>query len=135
MNIYLPTLSDENALASLPTKKDAYISALSLHPEIEANKLNVKTPELGIGIARSSYLSTVSLNAGIGTSHTSGSDFTFGEQVRNRWDDSIRLSVNMPIFNSRQTKGAMQKVRLQYKTSMLSSLDEQKTLYKTIKRL
>ena len=49
MNIYLPALSDENVLAPLPTKKDVYISALSLRPEIEASKLNVEASELGIG--------------------------------------------------------------------------------------
>ena len=130
MNIYLPALSDENVLAPLPTKKDVYISALSLRPEIEASKLNVEASELGIGIAKSSYLPTISLSAGIGTNHTSGSDFTFGEQVKNGWNNSIGLSVN-----NRQTKSAVQKAKLQYETSMLSLLDEQKTLYKTIEGL
>ena len=135
MNIYLPALSDENVLAPLPTKKDVYIRALSLRPEIEASKLNVEASELGIGIAKSSYLPTISLSAGIGTNHTSGSDFTFGEQVKNGWNNSIGLSVSVPIFNNRQTKSAVQKAKLQYETSMLSLLDEQKTLYKTIEGL
>ena len=135
MNIYLPALSDENVLAPLPTKKDVYISALSLRPEIEASKLNVEASELGIGIAKSSYLPTISLSAGIGTNHTSGSDFTFGEQVKNGWNNSIGLSVSVPIFNNRQTKSAVQKAKLQYETSMLSLLDEQKALYKTIEGL
>ena len=112
-----------------------YISALSLRPEIEASKLNVEASELGIGIAKSSYLPTISLSAGIGTNHTSGSDFTFGEQVKNGWNNSIGLSVSVPIFNNRQTKSAVQKAKLQYETSMLSLLDEQKTLYKTIEGL
>ena len=47
---------------------------MSLRPEIEASKLNVEASELGIGIAKSSYLPTISLSAGIGTNHTSGSD-------------------------------------------------------------
>ena len=131
MNIYLPALSDENVLAPLPTKRDVYISALSLRPEIEASKLNVEASELGINIAKSSYFPTISLSAGIGTNHTSGSDFTFGEQVKN----SIGLSVSVPIFNNRQTKSAVQKAKLQYETSMLSLLDEQKALYKTIESL
>ena len=135
MNLSLPALSDENVLAPLPTKKDVYIRALSLRPEIEASKLNVEASELGIGIAKSSYLPTISLSAGIGTNHTSGSDFTFGEQVKNGWNNSIGLSVRVPIFNNRQTKSAVQKAKLQYETSMLSLLDEQKTLYKTIEGL
>lgn len=135
MNIFLPALSDENVLAPLPAKRDVYISALGLRPEIEASKLNVEASELGINIAKSSYFPTISLSAGIGTNHTSGSDFTFGEQVKNGWNNSIGLSVSVPIFNNRQTKSAVQKAKLQYETSMLSLLDEQKALYKTIETL
>ena len=135
MNIYLPTLSDENVLAPLPTKRDVYISALSLRPEIEASKLNVEASELGINIAKSSYFPTISLSAGIGTNHTSGSDFTFGEQVKNGWNNSIGVSVSVPIFNNRQTKSAVQKAKLQRETSMLNLLDEQKNLYKAIEGL
>ena len=135
MNIYLPALSDENVLAPLPTKRDVYISALSLRPEIEASKLNVEASELGINIAKSSYFPTISLSAGIGTNHTSGSDFTFGEQVKNGWNNSIGLSVSVPIFNNRQTKSAVQKAKLQRETSMLNLLDEQKNLYKAIEGL
>ncbi len=117
------------------TLEDVYISALGLRPEIEASKLNVEASELGINIAKSSYFPTISLSAGIGTNHTSGSDFTFGEQVKNGWNNSIGLSVSVPIFNNRQTKSAVQKAKLQYETSMLSLLDEQKALYKTIESL
>lgn len=135
MNIYLPALSDENVLIPLPTKRDIYISALAIRPEIEAGKLNIEASELGIDIAKSSYFPTISLSAGIGTNHTSGSDFTFAEQVKNGWNNSIGLSVSVPIFNNRQTKSAVQKAKLQRETSMLSLLEEQKALYKTIEGL
>lgn len=135
MNIYLPALSDENVLTPLPTKKDIYISALAIRPEIEASKLNIEASELGIDIAKSSYFPTISLSAGIGTNHTSGSDFTFAEQVKNGWNNSIGLSVSVPIFNNRQTKSAVQKAKLQRETSILSLLEEQKALYKTIEGL
>lgn len=132
MNIFLPTLSDENVLAPLPTKKDVYLSALTLRPEIEASKLNVAASDLGINIAKAGYMPTISLSAGIGTSNLSSSDFTFSEQLKNGWKNSIGLSISVPIFNNRQTKSAVQKAKLQKETSMLSLLDEQKTLYKNI---
>lgn len=135
MDVYLPALTDDKVLSPLPAKRDVYVSALALRPEIEAGKLNVTASELGIDIARSGYLPTISLSAGIGTNHTSGSDFTFGEQVKNGWNNSIGLSVSVPIFNNRQTKSAVQKAKLQYETNMLSLLDEQKALYKTIESL
>ena len=126
MNIYLPAPVRRKCTGSAAYQRDVYISALSLRPEIEASNLNVEASELGINIAKSSYFPTISLSAGIGTNHTSGSDFTFGEQVKNGWNNSIGLSVSVPIFNNRQTKSAVQKLKLQYETSMLSLLDEQK---------
>lgn len=135
MNVYLPALSDENVLAPLPTKKDVYISALSFRPEIEAGKLDIEASELGIDIAKAGYMPTVNLSAGIGTNHTSGSDFTFTEQMKNGWNNSIGLSVSVPIFNNRQTKSSVQKAKLQHETSMLNLLDNQKTLYKAIEGL
>ena len=135
MNVYLPALSDENVLTLLPSKKEVYVSALTLRPEIEAGKLNVEASELGIDIAKAGYFPTISLAAGIGSNNVSSSDFTFGEQIKNGWKNSIGLSVSVPIFNNRQTKSAVQKAKLQYETSMLSLLDEQKALYKTIEGL
>lgn len=132
MNIYLPALSDVNVLAPLPAKKDVYASALTFRPEIQAGKLNVEASKLGIDIAKSGYLPSLSLSAGLGTNHTSGSDFTFGEQMKNGWNNSIGLSISVPIFNNRQTKSAVQKAKLQTETSMLTLLDDQKTLYKMI---
>lgn len=42
MTLYIPTLGDENVLSPLPSKTDVYRSALTLRPEIEAGRLNVK---------------------------------------------------------------------------------------------
>lgn len=135
MNIYLPVLSDANVLSPLPTKKDVFASALTLRPEIEAGKLNVQASELGIDIAKAGYIPTVSLSAGMGTNSANGSDFTFSEQMKKGWSNSIGLSISVPIFNNRQTKSAVQKAVLQRETSMLNLLDSQKTLYKTIEGL
>lgn len=135
LNVYLPALGDENVLAPLPTKKDVYQTALAFRPEIEASKLNVEVSDLNITIAKAKYLPIVSLSAGIGTNNTSGSDFTFAEQVKNGWNNSLGLSVSVPIFNNRQTKSAIQKSQLQRETNLLNLLDEQKMLYKAIEGL
>ena len=135
MNLYIPALSDENVLSPLPTKTDVFHAALTIRPEIEASKLDVKASELDINIARSGYIPTLSLSAGIGSTNANGNDFTFGEQIKQNWNNSLGLTVSIPIFNNRQTKSAIQKAKLQKQTSELSLLDEQKTLYKTIEGL
>lgn len=135
MELYIPALNDENVLSPLPDKTDVYRSALIFRPEIEAGKLNVQTSDLNIKIARSGYLPTLSLTAGIGTSHANGSDFTFSEQIKQNWNNSLGFTISVPIFSNRQTKSAVEKAKIQKQTSELDLLDEQKTLYKTIESL
>jgi len=130
MNLYLPSLGDENVLIPLPTKTDVYQAALTFRPEIESGKLN-----LDISIAKAGYIPTLSLSAGIGTTNANGNDFSFSEQVKNNWNNSLGLTVSIPIFTNRQTKSAVQKARLQKQTSELDLQDQQKTLYKTIESL
>ena len=135
MTLYIPTLGDENVLSPLPSKTDVYRSALTLRPEIEADRLNVKASELDINIARSGYIPTISLSAGIGSTNTNGNDFTFGEQIKQNWNNSLGVTVSVPIFNNRQTKSAVQKAKIQKQNSELDLLDNQKNLYKTIEGL
>ncbi len=135
MQIFIPELDNQNVFIPLPTKSDVFHHALAIRPEIEAGKLNVQVAELNIDIAKSGYLPTLSLSAGIGTNNTSGNDFTFTEQLKNGWNNSLGLTLRMPIFDNRQTKSTIQKARLQRETNMLALLDEQKVLYKTIEGL
>ena len=135
MTLYIPTLGDENVLSPLPSKTDVYRSALTLRPEIEAGRLNVKASELDSSIARSGYINTISLSAGIDRTNTNGNDFTFGEQIKQNWNNSLGVTVSVPIFNNRQTKSAVQKAKIQKQNSELDLLDNQKNLYKTIEGL
>ena len=135
MNLYIPILGDENVLMPLPTKSDVYHSALILRPEIEAGKLDVEIANLDIKNARAGYIPTLSLSAGIGTTNTNGNNFTFSEQVKQNWNNSLGFTVSIPIFSNRQNKSAVEKAKIQKMTSELSLLDEQKALYKTIEGL
>ena len=123
MNLYLPQLDDSNVLTPLPSKDDVYNTALSLRPEIEAGKLNVETSDLSIKMARAGYLPTLSLSAGIGSTNANGSDFSFSEQVKRNWNNSLGLTLSIPIFDKRQTKSSINKAKLQKQTSQLDLLE------------
>jgi len=135
MDLLLPELQDNNVLLPLPDKMSVYSTALSIMPEIESSKLNTQSANMDVVIAKAGYMPTLSLSAGVGTSHTTGTNFTFGQQVKNGWNNSIGLSLNVPIFNNRKTKSAVQKAKLQVIDSELSELNEQKTLFKTIETI
>ena len=135
MDLFLQPLDDSSVLIPLPTKDDVYQSALNLRPEIESSKLNIEASDMNIKIARAGYIPSLSLSAGIGTTNANGNDFSFSEQVKQNWNNSIGLTLSIPIFDKRQTKSAVNKAKLQRQTSELDLMDNQKTLYKTIESL
>ena len=135
MDLFLPQLDDSSVLIQLPTKDDVYQTALNLRPEIESGKLNIEAADMNIKITRAGYIPSLSLSAGIGTTNANGNDFSFSEQVKQNWNNSIGLTLSIPIFDKRQTKSAVNKAKLQRQTSELDLMDNQKTLYKTIESL
>lgn len=135
MDLFLPPLDDSSVLIPLPTKDDVYQTALNLRPEIESGKLNIEAADMNIKITRAGYIPSLSLSAGIGTTNANGNDFSFSEQVKQNWNNSIGLTLSIPIFDKRQTKSAVNKAKLQRQTSELDLMDNQKTLYKTIESL
>jgi len=135
MDLFLPPLDDSSVLIPLPNKDDVYQTALNLRPEIESSKLNIEASDMNIKISRAGYIPSLSLSAGIGTTNANGNDFSFSEQVKQNWNNSIGLTLSIPIFDKRQTKSAVNKAKLQRQTSELDLMDNQKTLYKTIESL
>ena len=125
-------MDDTDVLSPLPLKDDVYQTALAFRPEIESGRLNIEAADLGIKVARAGYIPSISLSAGIGSTNANGSDFTFSEQIKQNWNNSLGVTLSIPIFNQRQTKSAVNKAKLQKQTSQLDLLDSQKELYRTI---
>ena len=132
MRLDLPQVGDETVLGPLPPTADVYRAALALRPEIEAGRLDIEAAELGVKVARAGYIPSISLTAGIGSSNANGNDFTFTEQLKQNWNNSLGLTLSVPLFDRRQTKSAVNKAKLQKQTSQLDLLDRQKELYRTI---
>lgn len=131
----IPELDETNVLSPLPAKADIYNTALALRPEIQSSRLNIQSADLSISMAKAGYMPNVSLTAGIGTNHTTGSDFTFSEQVKRGWNNSIGLSVSLPIFSNRETKSAVGKAKIQRESRQLDLTNAQKELYRTIETM
>ena len=132
MVLDLPELGATDVLSPLPAKDDVYRTALGLRPEIESGKLNIEAADLNIKVARAGYIPSISLTAGIGSSNANGNDFTFSEQIKQNWNNSLGVTLSIPIYDHRQTKSAVNKAKLQKQTSQLDLMDQQKELYRTI---
>lgn len=130
--VVMPELTEEDILAPLLAKEVIYSTALAVMPSIKSSELNVDIAELDIKKAKAGYLPSVSLNAGIGTGHLSGSDYVFGSQLWNSFNESIGLTVSIPIFSNRENKTAVNKAKLAVTDRQLDLLNSQKLLLQTV---
>ena len=132
IELVMPELTDEDILEPLPDKKVIYATSLSVMPEIESGKLAVDVAELEKKKAWGAFLPTLSMNAGIGTGHLSGTDYTFGSQIWDKFNESIGLTISIPIFSNRQYKTAYNKAKYALTTSRLDLADSEKQLLRNV---
>lgn len=128
----IPELGDADVMVPLPEKEVIYTTALAVMPEIESSRLNLDKAQLDIRKAKAAYLPSLSLNAGIGTGHLSGTDYSFGTQMWDRFNQSIGLTVSIPIFTNRSNKTALNKAKLAVISQELEQTDTEKQLLKTV---
>ena len=135
VTIPVPDFTVDMILSPLSDKQTIYRTAMNVRPEVKISLLNMDIADLEIKKAKAGYMPTLSLNADIGTGHASGSGLTFGTQMWDRMNESLRLSVSIPIFTNRDNKTAVNKARLASVTSELERLNTQKQLLRTVEGL
>ena len=130
--IAIPNIEDSKVLGTLPDEQAVYTAALTTRPEIQSAALDIESSKIALASARSGYMPTISINAGIGTSNSSGPDTPFFTQVKNNLSNSIGLSISVPIFDNLQTRTNIRKAKYTLHTSELNLQSQQKQLYSSV---
>ena len=131
-DIAVPEHLEQEAMSEIPSLQSTYEAALTSRPEIEQQRLAAKSSALNLSIAKAGYLPTVSLSGSLGTSSSSMSDKTWGQQMKTNFDAMAGVSFSVPLYDRRKTKTAVNKARLQIIDSELSMQEQEKQLYSTI---
>lgn len=126
------TLDDAHTLAAVPETQSVYCSALKQRPEIKAADLSIKEAELNYKVAKAGFLPTISLSAGFGDNHSSGSNKDWFEQMKRNLDGSIGLTISVPILDGRSNKTNTRKARIEQTIATLDKEDASRDLYYSI---
>ncbi len=132
IEIEVPALTADNVVTPLPDKQVIYTNSLAVMPEIRSGELAVDVAELEVKRAKGGFLPSLSFNAGFGTGHLSGTDYTFGTQIWNKFNESVGLTLSIPIYSNRQNKTALNKARYALTSSRLDLLNAQKGLLRSV---
>lgn len=106
------TFSPEEVLAELPDMQQSYALAIETDRRLRGLEMQEKSAQLDEKIARSNGLPTISLNAGVGTGYAAPGG-AFGTSLKQSWNESVGITLAVPIFDRRKTKSEIARAQLQ----------------------
>ena len=134
-DVAIPSTSDQQALAEIPSLVSVFDAAMAQRPEIKNALLGIESSNLQMKIAKAGALPTVTVNGGLGTSTNSMSSLAWGTQMKNNFDLTASVAINVPIFDARRTKTSVNKARIAQEQAHINYDNEEHELYCTIEEL
>ncbi len=131
-NVAIPIVDETSVMTPLPKISDIYERAYSTRPEIKSGRLNVEASDIDLSIAKRGYLPTLSLNANIGSSNSSGMETSFWQQMKTHLSNSVGMTLSIPLFDGRQNKTNVNIAKLTKENNTLSLRNAEKDLYARI---
>ena len=134
-DVAIPVTSDQQALAEIPSLSSVFEAAMAQRPEIKNALLGIESSNLQMKIAKAGALPTVTVNGGLGTSTNSMSSLAWGTQMKNNFDLTASVAINVPIFDARRTKTSVNKARIAQEQAHINYDNEEHELYCTVEEL
>ena len=134
-DVAIPSTSDQQALAEIPSLVSVFDAAMAQRPEIKNALLGIESSNLQMKIAKAGALPTVTVNGGLGTSTNSMSSLAWGTQMKNNFDLTASVAVSVPIFDARRTKTSVNKARIAQEQAHINYDNEEHELYCTVEEL
>ena len=129
--IAIPDSLNGDALAEIPGLQTVYERALTSRPEIKGKQLAVEVGELSIKQAKAQYLPTIGLSGGISSNVTTMNSNAYGTQLKNNLAGGVGITINIPIWDQRQTRTAVNKARISLESNQLALQNQRTQLYST----
>lgn len=123
--------SAEQVLAILPDINESYRLATITDLQLRGLEMEIEGSDLDIAIAKASGRPRISLNAGVGTGYNAPG-FSFGSSMKQRLNESIGLTLSVPILNNKQTKTAVARANFQKMNAQLDIDQRQTELAQTV---
>lgn len=131
-DVATPDVADADVLAALPSVNDVFLRAMETLPSVESSRLAVRQAEIQEQAARAGRYPTVSLSAAVSTNHNSASKDNVGTQMKQNVNNSIGLSVQVPILDNRQTRTSRAKAQISRRQKELDSRQTENDVYRQV---
>ena len=120
----------EELTASLPSEEDAIAMAMDAFPSLKLSEYDILLAENNISMAKVGYKPSLTGSASLGTGHF---DFeNMGDQFNNRFNQSVGISLNIPIYSRGQNKANVKRSKIAYEQAKLDYEQKQLDVRQTV---
>ncbi len=130
-----PEIGDEAVLQPLPSVAEVYAAAVEIMPETRSAEVMIEASQYAEKAAKAGFYPQISLSANVSTGHQSGTPASMGSQLRDKLNESVGLSLSVPIFNNKSARTEVRRARLNTRQSEIDNLSARKELLATIESL
>lgn len=123
---------DQFVMQQVPDRMEVYAKAAANRPEMKSANIAIEQSQLATKIAKAAYIPTISLTAGVTDGHMTGSNASFGHQLRDNLNANVGVNISIPILDQRRTKSAIQRAQIEEVNAQLNKADTEKQLYQSI---
>lgn len=106
------TWTQQQIMAELPPLSESYQLALATDLRLRGLETEIDVADLDVAIAKAGYMPRISLNAGVGTSYFVPSGMNFGAGLKQGLNESIGLTLSIPILDNKKTKTAVAQAKV-----------------------
>ncbi|KIO78608.1 transporter [Pedobacter lusitanus] len=118
----------------IPNLQTVQQYALQNRPEIKNAELGVRISGYDLDKAKSGYLPTLTLGAGIGTSYAHDPTYNAFRQFDNNFYQQAGLTLSVPVFTKRQNKTNVAKAKIEIEQAELALENSKTTLALTTEK-
>lgn len=123
-------LSD--AMDAVPDKQEVFSQAIENLPDLKIYDSQNEILTKALEITKTGYKPTLSATAGFNTGYTTTQDYSYFNQVKNNFNKSVGLSLNVPIFSKKQNDTNVKLAQINIEQNKLDKISASKTLYSSI---
>ena len=117
-------------MGMIPSQDYVLERGLETMPELAISDYNVDIAKTALNISKSGFYPTVSLSGSLGTGHTKFDNF--GDQLSDRFNQQIGLSVNIPIFSKGRNKTQLAQSKISLQQAELSKMQTELNIRQTL---
>ncbi len=132
VDFQIEKVSLNDLIDEIPDKQQVYTLATENLPDLKIYDFQNEILTKSLEITKTGYLPTLSATAGLNTGFTSTQDYSYFNQVKNNFNKSVGLSLNIPIFSKKQNDTNVQLAKINIEQNNLDKISAGKTLYSNI---